>query len=54
MPVVAAVRVWPTCAVPLIVGAPVAGSFIAVTFTVITYDDALSSLPSCTRKVKLA
>ena len=27
MPDVSAVKVWPTCAVPLIVGAPVAGLF---------------------------
>ncbi len=34
MPDVAAVSVWPTCAVPLIVGAPVAGLFAAATVVV--------------------
>ncbi len=53
MPVVAAFSVSPTCAVPLIVGAPVAGSFTAVTFTVMVYE-ALSFVPSLTLKVKLA
>ena len=30
MPVVEAVSVWPTCAVPVIVGAPVAGVLVVV------------------------
>ena len=53
MPAVEAVRVCPTCAVPLIVGVPVAGSFTGVTLMVMVYS-ALSAVPSLTLNVKLA
>ena len=46
-----AVSTWPTRAGPEIVGAPVAGSFAAVTSTVMVYDDALADSPSLTRNV---
>ena len=54
IPVVTAVSVCPTCAVPVIVGKPVAGSFTSVTSMVIVLAVALSSVPSLTLKVKLA
>ena len=53
MPVVTAVSVWPTCAVPVMVGAPIAGSFPAVTSMVIVLATALSTVPSFTLKVKV-
>ena len=53
MPAVEAVRVCPTSAAPLIVGAPVAASFTAVTSMVMVYW-ALSTVPSLTLNVKLA
>ena len=49
-----AVSSWPSRAVPVIVGAPVAASFTAVTSTVIVLAAALSDTPSLTLNVKLA
>ena len=54
MPVFEAVSVCPTCAVPLIVGPPVAASFTELTVMVMSYPSALSSRPSLTLNVKLA
>ena len=51
---VAAVSSSLTLAVPVIAGAPVAASFTGVTSILMVYSDALSSLPSFTRKAKLA
>ena len=54
MPLVSAVRVCPTCAVPEIVGSPVAASFTGVTSMVMVLAGVLASAPSLTVKVKLA
>ena len=51
---VEAVSICPTCAVPLMVGAPVAGSFTGVTLIVMKYSEALSAVPSFTLNLKLA
>ena len=50
----AAVSSWPTCAVPVIPGWPVAASFTAVTSMVMVDAVVLSSVPSFTLNWKVA
>ena len=54
MLLVVAVRVSPTSAVPEMAGAPVAGSFTAVTRMVMVWASVLSWVPSLTLNLKLA
>ena len=51
MPVVTAVSVWPTCAVPVMVGAPVAGVFGAPATVSVGALVRCSSLPKSSGKL---